>query len=235
MRNGHKWLWLITAMWIVYAAPLTAQSEEESVKPGINDSWKSTDIDPLVGRLETESREIYAFREKLVALVDPRPGSVVADIGAGSGFMVMLFSKKVTATGKVYAVDINTTMMERVGKIARENGYHNVQTLVCGERSVDLPADSVDLVFICDTYHHFEYPKSTMGSIYRALKLGGQIVLVDFKRIPGESEGWILNHVRAGKDVFTREIVDSGFKLVEEHEADFLTENYVLRFTKVAR
>ena len=215
---------------------LSAQDHnEQSVKPGINDTWKSDEIEPLVDRLEAESREIYINREKLVDLVGPGPGTAVADIGAGSGFISMLFAEKVTAAGKVYAVDINPVMMERVADLAREKGIHHLETVVCGERSVTLPPNSVDLIFICDTYHHFEYPKSTMRSIYQALKPGGQLVLVDFKRIPGESEDWILKHVRAGQEIFTREIVDSGFKVVEEHEAPFLIENYVVRFAKIQK
>ena len=55
---------------------------EENVKPGMNDSWRSEDIGPLIGRLETESREIFTERFKLAAVIGPPPGTVIADIGA---------------------------------------------------------------------------------------------------------------------------------------------------------
>ena len=64
-----------------------------SVKPGINDRWRSPEIDPLIGSLESESREIYVSRERLAAVVAPRPGSAVADVGAGSGFMSEQFAR----------------------------------------------------------------------------------------------------------------------------------------------
>ncbi len=208
-------------------------AREESVKPGINTRWKSTDIEPLVATLDAESREIYANRELLAAVAGPRPGTVVADVGAGSGFMAQEFSKLVGPAGKVYAVDINPHMMERVAREALRKGLKNIETVVCGEKSIDLPPDSVDLIFICDTYHHFEYPRSTMRSIHNALRPGGQIVLVDFRRIPGVSRPFILGHVRAAKDVFIREIAESGFKLINAHDVPALKENYVLRFTKV--
>jgi predicted methyltransferase len=96
---------------------------------------------------------------------------------------------------------------------------------------VNLKENSIDLVFICDTYHHFEFPSKTMASVHRALKSGGQLVLIDFVREDGKSSDWVLNHVRAGKDVFVKEITDAGFKQMSEEK--FLKENYFVQFEKV--
>ena len=224
-----------SAIWLLPFLCLWVFAQEESVKPGINDSWKSEEIDPLINRLESESREIYVERHKLVELLDIKPGSTVADIGAGSGFMALLFAEAVGPEGKVYAVDINPTMMESVAKQAAEEGLKQLETVVCPETSVGLPDASVDLMFICDTYHHFEYPNTVNASIYKAIKPGGQLIIVDFIRIEGVSEEWIMNHVRAGKEVFSREIEAAGFKLVKEHDAPFLQENYVLRFDRIEK
>ncbi len=72
-----------------------------------------------------------------------------------------------------------------------------------------------------------------MRSLHRALRPGGQVVLIEFHRIEGKSADWVLNHVRAGQDVFTREMVDNGFRRVEERN-DLLKESYFVRFEKVA-
>lgn len=93
-------------------------------------------------------------------------------------------------------------------------------------------ADSVDLVFICNTYHHFESPYRSLASIYRALRPGGLLVLIDFERIPGVSREFILGHVRAGKEVFRDEILDAGFAPRDEVEVNAFEENYLLRFEK---
>jgi predicted methyltransferase len=69
-----------------------------------------------------------------------------------------------------------------------------------------------------------------MASIRRALRPGGEIVLVDFKRVPGTSSEWILNHVRAGQETVTAEIEAAGFSKVEE--IGLLKDNYILRFRK---
>jgi predicted methyltransferase len=70
-----------------------------------------------------------------------------------------------------------------------------------------------------------------MASVQRALRPGGQMVLVDFRRVKGESSSWVLDHVRAGQEVFTREILAAGFKQIEE--VKLLKENYFVRFKKV--
>ena len=158
-------------------------------------------------------------------------GMVVADVGAGTGLFTRLFAKEVGDKGKVYAVDISPKFIKHIKETCAKAGLKNVQGIVCKQTSVALPENSVDLVFICDTYHHFEFPFKTMASIHRALRRGGQVVVVDFHRIPGKSRDWILNHVRAGQETVIKEIVSCGFKKVGEEK--FLEENYLVRFEKV--
>lgn len=215
------------------AAQQPAPRPEPAVPPGLNEPWKSENIDPLVRMLEAESREIYVHRELLAALVGAPAGAVVADVGAGSGFMVELFARDVGPTGKVYAVDINATMLELVERRAREDGVANIATVLAEENDSRLPPNSVDIAFICDTYHHFAFPEATMRSIWEALRPGGQLVVVDFHRIPGRSPEWVFEHVRAGEEEFTREISSFGFALANRHDLpQYFAQNYILRFRK---
>jgi SAM-dependent methyltransferase len=218
------------AAWMLAPAELASQSA--SVKPGINDRWKAEEISPLVSTLEDETREIYREREKLAEVVAPRRGSVVADVGAGSGFMTELFARAVGPAGKVYAVDINARLLERIAANARKAGLANIFTVLAREDSSELPPSSVDLVFICDTYHHFEYPQKTMASIHRALRTGGELVVVEFVREQSRSPQWIFDHVRDGREAFVREITDAGFAPLPDPHVPFLKDNYVLRFRK---
>jgi predicted methyltransferase len=87
------------------------------------------------------------------------------------------------------------------------------------------------LAFLCDVYHHIEYPKGFLLSLRRALRPGGSVVVIDFRKVPGESSDWVMNHVRAGQDAVIREFAQYGFEKVEEQ--DFLNENYFLRFKRV--
>ncbi len=208
-------------------------TSESGAGSGINDHWMSTEIDPLVASLESESREIYVNRRSLAEVVGPRPGMDVADVGAGSGFMARELARLVGPGGTVYAIDINPVMMQHVALRVAADDVTNLRTLVCTDRSVNLAHGSVDMVFICDTYHHFEYPASTLRTIHEALRPGGQIVLVDFRREPGVSRAWIIDHVRAGQEVFIGEITAAGFELIREHDVPGLEENYVLRFRRI--
>ncbi len=218
------------SMFLVIAGCTTG---EQSVKPGINDRWMSAEIEPLVASLESESREIYVNRRLLAEVAGPRSGMDVADVGAGSGFMARELVRLVGPTGTVYAVDINPVMMQHVALRAAADDITNLRTVVCTDRSVNLAPGSVDMVFMCDTYHHFEYPASTLRTIHEAVRPGGQIVVVDFRREPGTSRAWIIGHVRAGQEEFIGEITAAGFELIQEHDVPELEENYVLRFVRI--
>ncbi len=134
--------------------------------------------------------------------------------------------------GWVYAVEIVPRFIEHINADAIRFELNNITGVLCAKNSVNLPSDSVDVVFVCDTYHHFEYPKSTLASIHRALKPDGHLVVVDSERIEGTSREWTMGHVRAGKEVFSAEILDAGFVLDEEKMIDGFEENYFLRFSK---
>ena len=210
------------------------QAEEKSVRPGINKRFldPKLNVAEWLGRFEVESREVFAHRAEVVKACGIRPGQHVADIGAGTGFFSRMFAASVGSEGKVSAVDISPRFLEHIARKARAEKVTNLATVQCTDRSARLPPESVDVAFVCDTYHHFEYPSSTLKSIHRALKPGGTLIVIDFERIPGKSREFILNHVRAGKDVFRGEIESAGFKLVEEVRIPGFKENYFLRFSK---
>lgn len=210
------------------------QRAETSVNPGINDSYLKEDIQvpAWVERFESEGREVFDHRKEIIRALGLKPGMAVADIGCGTGLFTLQLAKGVGESGQVYAVDIVEEFLRFIEQRADAAGWENLETVLCKEDSVELPAGSIDLAFICDAYHHFEYPRSTLSSIYRALRPAGQVVLVEFKRVPGESSDWILNHVRADQETFSRELQEAGFRLVEEY--DFMNENYMVRFQKVS-
>lgn len=206
-------------------------AQDKSVRPGINDTFRDPNVSEFQGRFEVESREVYAARQKIIDACQLKSGTVIGDVGAGTGLFTRLFVRAIGADGHVIAVDISQKFLDHVQSTCREAGYKNVQTLLCKADSTELPVESIDLAFICDTYHHFEFPLKTMASIHRALKPNGRVIVVDFKRIEGESSDWTLNHVRAGQEVVEAEIVQSGFKKSGERK-DLLKENYFLEFTK---
>lgn len=228
---------MTSMLWFACTLLAAALPQEKSVNPEINKNYReieaADDVLPWVERFEREGREIYEQREKIAATLGVKAGMVVADVGAGTGLFTGLFAAQVGAEGKVIAVDIVAKFLEHIAARMAEEGTTNVETLLCAEDDSRLPEASVDRIFLCDTYHHFEYPQKTMASLHRALREEGELLLIDFKRIEGVSSDFILGHVRASQEVFEAEVVAAGFVKVEE--LGFLEENFVVRFRKAPR
>jgi ubiquinone/menaquinone biosynthesis C-methylase UbiE len=219
--------WFITTLLICLSTALVA---EQNVNPGINDSYLNPNPNQWRGVFERDGREIWDRREDIIRALRLEPGQDVADIGAGTGFIARMMAREVAPSGRVYAVDIAESFVESTVRRARDEGLNNVIGVVNNPRTVNLPDDSIELAYTGDTYHHFEYPNTTLRSIHRALRPNGEFVVIDFIRIPGFSSPWVLGHVRAGEEVVTSEIEAAGFELIER--LDFMQTQYYLRFRK---
>jgi len=219
---------------LLFSQEATAPLAEESVKSGINEGFldPALKVEDWLKRFEVESREVFQARDSVVAACRIRKGMTIADIGAGTGLYTRLFSEATGPEGWVYAVDISGPFLKHIVARARQEKQENISAVLSPEDSVALPPNSIDLAFICDTYHHFEYPRGTLASLVRALKKGGTVVVIDFERIEGQSREWVVGHVRAGKEVFRKEIEEAGLSLVDEVTVEGFEENYFLRFRK---
>jgi len=229
-------------MYVTTASP-TGQGvyrlvRDASVVPvGINDNFLDPELDAeaWMKRFEVESREVFAGRVEVMKALGLEPGDRIADIGSGTGLYLSAFSGAVGKEGGVYAVDISPKFIEFIRRRVVDENLKNVRVVASTERSASLAAESVDHVFICDTYHHFSYYGEMLDSIREGLAPGGQLVVIDFERIPGTSRDWLLTHVRAGKEQVRAEIEQAGFEFVEEVEVPAFAENYLLRFRKPIR
>ena len=108
---------------------------------------------------------------------------------------------------------------------------HVIDVLLGKETETSLPEGACDLAFLCDTYHHFEYPRRMMTSILKALKPGGKLVVIDFIREEGKSSKWTMDHVRADQATVEKEITECGFRKTREGKG-VLKENYIVFFEK---
>jgi ubiquinone/menaquinone biosynthesis C-methylase UbiE len=207
-------------------------ASEQNVNPGINQHYQNPDYDHWVNIFERPGREVYDQREAIVEQLAIQPGMNIADVGAGTGLFSRLFAKQVGERGKIFAVDISANFVENIQRTAQQAGLHNITGIVSNQRDTKLPAHAIDLVFICDTYHHFEYPQTILASIHKALKDNARLAVIDFVKQPGQSDDWIMTHVRADKQTTIEEIQRAGFKLVAE--PTLLHSNYFLVFEKVS-
>lgn len=227
----YEFLFISFVAIVATANALPCYSQDESVRPGINDTFRDPNVDEFIGKFEVESREVYLRRKEILAACEIKPGATIADVGAGTGLFTRLFSEAVGADGHIISVDISQKFLDHIQATNRKLGLKNIDTLLCTADSTKLPEGQIDLAYICDTYHHFEFPTKTMASLYRAMVPGGRLVLIDFRREEGKSTEWVMNHVRAGQAEFEKEITAVGFKKIADR-SDLLKENYFLVFEK---
>ena len=173
------------------------------------------DIQQFVKRFENEARDIYVKRQDITRAVGLRPGDAVADIGAGTGLFTLLFAEQVGPKGTVYAVDIGPAFLKYIAEQAKKHGHEQVvKTVLNTQDSAELPAGSIDVAFICDTYHHFEHPEKMLASIHRALRPGGRLIIIDFD-LRKDSSDFVKQRARAPKEVYYREITAAGFEQID--------------------
>lgn len=213
------------------SAPAGAPASDKVDVAKINEPFRHvTDVQSWVEKFEQDHREICAQRVAIADAVGLKPGMKIADVGAGTGLFEPLFSTLVGPGGRVYALDISPEFVDHIQRRALTDALQNVDARRCPDDSTGLPLASVDVVFVCDVYHHFEHPEKNLASIRATLAEGGRLVLVDFDKVEGKSSDFVLHHVRAGKSAVIEELSAAGFQL--DHEVALMKENYFLVFRR---
>ena len=130
--------------------------------------------------LERPEREIEENTTMLLKNLDLKSGMRIADIGAGSGYYTRMLSTRI-GNGKVYAVDIEQEMIAYLKEKIKKEKLSNITTVLGTEKSVSLPAESMDMMLLVDVYHEFSFPYEMALSMYKSLKPKGKLVLVEFR------------------------------------------------------
>lgn len=190
-----RWLRLIVAIAICLSL-LACQSDAVTQGPGVYQSQQPShdgigkvylgrEISQVMGHegaywLERPSRELQEQPQLIVDLLNLQTDDVVADIGAGTGYMTMRLAEKVAA-GEVFAVDIQAEMLDLLDERIEEANISTVTTIQGDEADPHLPPESIDLALMVDAYHEFEYPYEMMQHLREAMKPGGRVVLAEYR------------------------------------------------------
>ena len=153
---------------------------------GIGKQYEGREIAHVMGWqaaswLEREEREKEERTSLLIDELRLKPGMVIADVGAGSGYLSRRMAPLVAPGGRVVAVDIQPEMLALLAKTAADPRYANIEPLLGAVGDTRLPAGSVDLAIMVDVYHELEYPHEVLESIVRALKPGGLVAFVEYR------------------------------------------------------
>ena len=157
---------------------------------GPNDAYRDPRVsaDTWNHYFEDQGRgEIFQKRDAILRLAGIGPGMSVVDVGAGTGLFSMMLGDAVGPSGRVYAEEVVDRFSRYIAERAARERRTNVISVAGTETGIGLPAQMVDVAFLCDVYHHFDRPAEMLGSIRRALRDRGQLFLVDFRREVGRS------------------------------------------------
>ena len=187
---GHgAWVALLLVASAALAQP-AAVAERYSLVPasadGIGKRYMGREISAVMGWqgaawLEREERDREERTDLLLAALALKPGMVVADIGAGTGYLSRRMAPAVMPGGKVWAVDVQPEMISLLQVDLNRRGLTRVETRLGAEDDVRLPAGSVDLVVMVDVYHELAFPYEVLASVMKSLKPGGRIAFVEYK------------------------------------------------------
>jgi ubiquinone/menaquinone biosynthesis C-methylase UbiE len=131
--------------------------------------------------LERPERADEEKPDKMIELLGLKDGDVVADIGAGTGYISWRMAQKVAPKGKVYGVDIQQEMLDLLASNMKQRGITNVIPILGTETDPKLARNSVELIIMVDVYHEFSEPYEMMVNIVKALKPGGRVAFVEYR------------------------------------------------------
>lgn len=132
------------------------------------------------GWLERDTREEEEAVALAISKMPLQRNSVVADIGAGTGYYSFRIAPKIT-DGKLYAVEVQDAFVKALEKKKKDLNLINVDVVRGGAQAPNLPDSSVDLALMVDVYHELEYPQEMLQALYKALKPGGKLLLIEYR------------------------------------------------------
>ena len=193
------------------------------------DQRRPADIKEYLEQLDHPERDQYQKPSQVVEALGLKPGMAVADLGSGSGYFTRRFVVAVTDSGMVYAIDVEQEMLT----YAKESLVHlhvpfTAEFILARPDSPKLPTDSVDLIFVCNTYHHLENRATYFSNVKSALKPGGRIAIIDFYHDDRSGPLGFPKHHLVPHDTVVTEMTEAGYKLLREHT--FLPRQYFLEF-----
>jgi ubiquinone/menaquinone biosynthesis C-methylase UbiE len=183
--------------------------------------------------LERPLREEEERLSLLVDSLDLKAGQSVADIGAGSGVITIMMSRKVGETGKIHAVDIQEEMLELLGDKLNQLDITNVKLVLGDVKTPKLPRGEIDLALLVDVYHELEFPYEMTLAMANSLKPGGRLVLVEYRREDPQVPIKLIHKMT--QEQVKKELSQPEFGLKWSKTIDTLPRQHILVFEKTAQ
>jgi predicted methyltransferase len=180
---------------------------------------------------EPPGRDEWQQPARVVEALALAPGDRVADLGAGGGYFTFRLADAVGPGGRVYAVDVDSSMTEHIRKRAEKEGRANVEAVLAEPDDAKLPAGGIDLVLTVNTYHHLADRSAYFARLRPALRGRARVAVVEYR----PESGWFgttSSHATAPEEI-EREMTAAGYRLDARH--DFLERQSFLVFRAAPR
>src|SRR5262245_62092418 len=220
--------WITTAglatllgLGLLWAGPARAQHGHSSDR--------MPNVMEYLDRLDRPERDQDQKPAQVVDALALKPGMYVADLGAGSGYFTRRFVEAIGDTGKVYVIDIEPEALRYVeDSLVHMHRSFEAEFILARPDSPKIPFEAVDLIFVCDTYHHLEERAVYFRNVKSSLKPGGRIAIIDFYHDERSGElGFPKRHL-VSREKAIEEMTEAGYRLAKEHT--FLAKQYFLEF-----
>jgi ubiquinone/menaquinone biosynthesis C-methylase UbiE len=159
-----------------------------------------------------------------------QPNSIVADIGAGTGYYSFRIAEKIPA-GKLYAVEVQDAFVAALEKRKKEASVSNLVVVKGSSTSPNLPDTSVDLALMVDVYHELEYPQEMLQALHKALKPDGKLLLIEYRAEDPNVPIKALHKMSVAQ--VNKELAANGFRLFKQETA--LPIQHFLLYEKAPR
>ncbi|MBI2817093.1 MAG: methyltransferase domain-containing protein [Acidobacteria bacterium] len=203
-KNHHRML-LLAALWLGCVAAAAAFQ------------LASRDTKDWIETLERPERIKSQKIDEVLAVLNLKPGMVVADLGAGSGIFARPMAKAVGPKGKVYAVDIDKGLLDYINERAKKENVNNIVTVLGEYSDPKIPKKDVDLAFFNDVLHHIENRATYLKALARYIKPTGQVVIVEMDKNDPNTPHKDKPELLLSRQQIDQWMADAGFKPVKEN------------------
>ena len=218
---------LILLCLTLFVLPLSVAAQDAVPRDEHEMHRLHNDPKAYIGALEDPKRDAYQKPQEVMTALAIKPGEVIADIGAGSGYFTFRLAYHVGDKGKVYAVDVSPDMILHINRRIRELNVNNVVSVLSDPDDPLLPDHSIDRFFFSESWHHIENQTKYLAIMKRMLKPGGEVVMIDFQKKDLPVGPPLQMKIR--REDLIKQMESHGFRIRKEYT--FLPYHYFLIFT----
>ncbi|MFQ5664466.1 MAG: methyltransferase domain-containing protein [Terriglobia bacterium] len=168
----------------------------------------------LASQQSTAKRDAWQRPQEVLDALGIQAGSVVADIGSGRGYFTFHLARRVGASGRVYAVDIDEKTLAIVRQRAERARLNRVETLLGARDDPRLPPETLDAALIVNAYHEMHHYDAMLQGVYRALKPGGRLGIIDGAIAPGQKRTTYYRRHRIPAALVREDAARNGFRFL---------------------